>query len=180
MNADPLPRGLPLHFERIRGFLDLDMMEDAWRELDAVPLNARHDRSYRWLRIRACLGLDKHFEATKMTAEICSEYPEHEENWLFLANLLVKVGFLDLAIETLEGAQEQNDSPDIRYELAANLCASGKIELPDCEAFVYRPLQSARKSAFMTPCRLVLTGKNGYHAPLNRKPLCSTTLIPSV
>jgi tetratricopeptide (TPR) repeat protein len=128
MNAEPLPRGLPLHFERIRGFIDLDMMEDAWRELDAVPLNARDHPSYRWLRITACLGLDKHFEATKITAEICSEYPEHEENWLFLANLLVKVGFLDLAIETLERAQEQNDSPDIRYELAANLCASGKIE----------------------------------------------------
>lgn len=128
MNADPQSPELPLHFERIRGFIDLDMMEDAWRELDAVPLNARYDLSYRWLRIRTCLGLDKHFEATKMTANICSEYPEHEENWLFLANLLVKVGFLDLALEVLNGAQELNDSPDIRYELAANLCASGKIE----------------------------------------------------
>ena len=55
MSADPLPRGLPLHFERIRGFIDLDMMEDAWRELDAVPLNARDHPSYRWLRITACL-----------------------------------------------------------------------------------------------------------------------------
>lgn len=128
MNADPLPRGLPLHFERIPGFIDLDMMEDAWRELDALPLNARDHLSYRWLRITACLGLDKHFEATKMTANICSEYPEHEENWLFLANLLVKVGFVDLALEVLNGPQELNDSPDIRYELAANLCVSGKIE----------------------------------------------------
>ena len=128
MSADPLPRGLPLQFERIRGFIDLDMMEDAWRELDAVPLNARHDRSYRWLRISACLGLDKDLEAGKIAGQLCSEYPEQEENWLFLANLLVQVGHPHLAVEVLTGAQEQNDSPDIRYELAANLCASGKIE----------------------------------------------------
>jgi predicted Zn-dependent protease len=128
MSTDAEHHWLHQHLARIRGFLDQRMLEDAWRELEAVPLNARDNLSYRWLRISACLGLDKDLEAGKIAGQLCSEYPEQEENWLFLANLLVQVGHPHLAVEVLTGAQEQNDSPDIRYELAANLCASGKIE----------------------------------------------------
>jgi len=128
MNADAEHQWLHQHLARIRGFLDQRMLEDAWRELEAVPLNARGNLSYRWLRISACLGLDKDLEAGKIAGQLCSEYPEQEDNWLFLANLLSQVGQAHLAVEVLTGAQKHTASPDIRYELAANLCAIGKIE----------------------------------------------------
>jgi thioredoxin-like negative regulator of GroEL len=128
MKTEPQDHSLPLQFERIRGFLDLRMPQEAWRELDQVPLNARTDRSYRWLRITACIALDKHFEASKMVAELCREHPEDEENWLFLANLLGNMSFFELAAEVLTDALEHTDEPDIRYELAAYLCLSGKVD----------------------------------------------------
>ncbi len=128
MKTEAQDHSLPLQFERIRGFLDLRMPEEAWRELDQVPFNARADLSYRWLRVTACIGLGKDFEAAKMVAELCREYPEEEKNWLILAQLLASVSLFYLAVETLTQALEHTDESEIRYELAANLCLSGKIE----------------------------------------------------
>jgi Flp pilus assembly protein TadD len=147
MKTEPQDNSLPLQFERIRGFLDLRMPEEAWRELDQVPLNTRADLSYRWLRVTACIGLGKDFEAAKMVAELCREHPEQEENWLFLANLLASVSLSYLAVEVLTGALEHTDEPEIRYELAANLCLSGKVEeaRETLEAFLaVHPLHRAR------------------------------------
>lgn len=147
MKTEPQDNSLPLQFERIRGFLDLRMPEEAWHELDQVPLNARDNLSYRWLRITACIGLGKDFEAAKMVAELCRECPEQEENWLILAQLLASVSLFYLAVEVLTGALEHTDEPEIRYELAANLCLSGKIEeaRETLEAFLaVHPLHRAK------------------------------------
>ena len=128
METEDFPSTLRLQFERIRGFLELRNFDEAWRELEDVPPNARCDRGYRWMRINTLIGLGRPLDAVRAVDTICREYPEDHRNWLFLADLVGETGSPMLAAEVLTEALAHNDHPEVRYELAARLCQSGLTE----------------------------------------------------
>jgi tetratricopeptide (TPR) repeat protein len=119
---------LRLQFECIRGFLELQNFNEAWRELEDVPLNARRDLGYRWMRINTLIGLGRSLDAVRAVDAICREYPEDHRNWLFLADLASETGSPMLAAEVLTEARAHNNHPEVRYELAARLSQSGLTE----------------------------------------------------
>jgi len=128
METEDSPSTIRLQFECIRGLLELRNFNEAWRELEDVPLNARLDRGYRWMRINALIGLGRSLDALRAVDAICREYPEDHRNWLFLADLAAETGNSMLAAEVLTEARAHTDHPEVRYELAARLCQSGLTE----------------------------------------------------
>ena len=127
MKAEDTPSNLAVTFEIIRGFLDLKLFEDALRELDDIPMNARRDLGYFWMRIHTCLGLNRHTEAIKLMREFLCENPDDLGAWLFLADIIEMLKGPLASSEILAAAISHHDHPVFSYELAARLCEGKEL-----------------------------------------------------
>ncbi|HRQ88584.1 MAG TPA: tetratricopeptide repeat protein [Bacteroidia bacterium] len=117
----------PSWLDRSRGYLDLAMFEEAWRELDALPDDKRHLPDTHEMRIVIRLDEGRVEEALALCGVLCSLHPENHAGFIQGAYCLHALGRTEDAIEHLQsGPETLRDEPVYFYNLACYELALGK------------------------------------------------------
>lgn len=119
----------PYWLDRVRGYLDLRMFDEAWRALDALPADKRDSPEAREMRIVIRLDQGLLEEALGLCALLCSLHPENHAGFIQGAYCLHALGQTDDAIEHLQsGPETLRDEPVYYYNLACYELALGKSQ----------------------------------------------------
>lgn len=117
----------PSWLDRTRGFLDLGMFEEAWRELDQLPVDKRDRPEAHEMRIVVRLDQGRTGEALALCAILCSLHPDNHAGFVQGAYCLHSLGRTDDAIAHLQsGPESLRDEPVYFYNLACYELALGK------------------------------------------------------
>jgi predicted Zn-dependent protease len=123
----PTPMTEPYWLDRARGYLDLAMYEEAWREIDLLPSDKRDHPDAREFRIIIRLDEGRTEEALALCGILCSLHPENHAGFIQGAFCLHALGRTEDAIELLQsGPETLRDEPVYFYNLACYELALGK------------------------------------------------------
>lgn len=119
----------PYWLDRVRGYLDLRMFEEAWRELDLLPADKRNLPETHEMRIVIRLDQGLIEESLALCGILCSLHPENHAGFIQGAYCLYALGRTDDAIEHLQsGPETLRDEPVYYYNLACYELALGKSQ----------------------------------------------------
>lgn len=117
----------PSWLDRTRGFLDLGMFDEAWRELDQLPPDKRERPEAHEMRIVIRLDQGRTGEALALCAILCSLHPDSHAGFVQGAYCLHSLGRTDDAIAHLQsGPETLREEPVYFYNLACYELALGK------------------------------------------------------
>lgn len=119
----------PSWLDRARGYLDLSMHEEAWRELDRLPPDKRERPETREMRIVVRLDQGRLDEALALCGVLCSLHPENHAGFIQGAYCLHALDRTEDAIEHLQsGPETLREEPVYFYNLACYELALGKAQ----------------------------------------------------
>lgn len=117
----------PSWLDRTRGFLDLGMFDEAWRELDNLPSDKRERAETHEMRIVIRLDQGRTGEALALCAILSSLHPDNHAGFVQGAYCLHALGRTDDAIAHLQsGPDTLREEPVYFYNLACYELALGK------------------------------------------------------
>lgn len=119
----------PFWLDRTRGYIDLSMYDEAWRELDSLPGELRDSQEAREMRIIIRLDEGKLEEALSLCGALCRRHPGNHAGFIQGAYCLHSLGRTEDAIEFLQtGPETLRDEPVYFYNLACYEVALGKTQ----------------------------------------------------
>lgn len=119
----------PSWLDRVRGYLDLAMYDEAWLELDRLPADKRDRPEAREMRIVVRLDQGRTEEALALCGILCSLHPDNHAGFIQGAYCLHALGRTEDAIEHLQsGPETLREEPVYFYNLACYELALGKTQ----------------------------------------------------
>lgn len=117
----------PYWLDKTRGYIDLAMHAEAWRELDNLPPERRGSPEAQEMRIAIRLDQQNLEEALALSQVLCEVHPENHAGFVQGAFCLHQLGRTDEAIDHLQaGPKTLLDEPVYFYNLACYELALGK------------------------------------------------------
>lgn len=119
----------PYWLDRARGYLDLSMYEEAWREIDRLPSEKRDSPEAREMRIVIRLDEGNLAEALSLCGALCRQHPDNHAGFIQGAYCLHALERTLDAIDFLQsGPETLRDEPVYYYNLA---CYEVALEKPE-------------------------------------------------
>lgn len=113
--------------ERIRGYIDLGMHDDAWREIRSLPPERSGTPEAQELRIIVMLDRGEFEDALALSENLCDLFPEHPAGFVQGAYCLHARGDTQAAIDFLQsGPEALRGEPVYFYNLACYELALGR------------------------------------------------------
>lgn len=113
--------------DRVRGYLDLSMHDEAWRELDRLPPDKRDRSEVREMRIVVRLDQGRIEDALDLSGALCHLDPDNHAGFIQGAYCLHSLGRTSDAIAHLQsGPETLREEPVYFYNLACYELALGK------------------------------------------------------
>lgn len=117
----------PYWLDKTRGYIDLAMYDEAWRELDGLPAGKCDHPEALGMRIIIRLDENKVEEALSLSRSLCEAYPDSHVGFIQGAFCLHQLGRTEEAIDHLQsGPETLLDEPVYFYNLACYELALGK------------------------------------------------------
>ena len=117
----------PYWLDKTRGYIDLEMYEEAWRELDGLSPEKRDSADAFGMRIIIRLDQSNVEEALALSIKLCKAHPESHAGFIQGAFCLHQLGRTEEAIDHLQsGPESLLDEPVYFYNLACYELALGK------------------------------------------------------
>jgi len=117
----------PYWLDKTRGYIDLAMYEEAWRELDQLPAEKRSSPEAHEMRIIIRLDQQDLEEAFALSEILCEIHPDNHAGFIQGAFCLHALGRTSEAIDHLQaGPETLRDEPVYFYNLACYELALGK------------------------------------------------------
>jgi len=117
----------PYWLDKTRGYIDLAMHDEAWRELDNLPPEKRASLEAQEMRIIIRLDQQNLDEALSLSQLLCDVHPENHAGFVQGAYCLHQLGRTDEAIDHLQsGPESLLEEPVYFYNLACYELALGK------------------------------------------------------
>ena len=119
----------PSWLEKVRGYLDLRMIDEAAREIEKLPPHRRGSPEAQEMRITIQLDKGDLAEALTLCEILCDLAPENHAGFIQGAYCLHEMGRTDEAIDHLQsGPQSLRDEPIYFYNLGCYELAMGRDE----------------------------------------------------
>lgn len=116
----------PWH-EKIRGYIDLKMLDEAWNAIEQLPPDERSSPEAQELRIIVMLDRGRLHDAWELSAALSDLHPENHAGFIQGAWCLHARGETERAIEHLNsGPSSLREEPIYFYNLACYELALGK------------------------------------------------------
>jgi tetratricopeptide (TPR) repeat protein len=113
--------------ERIRGYIDLEMLEDAWREIGNLAPSISGTPEAQELRIIVMLDRGELEDALSLSLNLCDLFPDHPAGFVQGAYCLHAQGNTQAAIDHLQsGPDILREEPVYFYNLACYEVALGR------------------------------------------------------
>lgn len=113
--------------ERIRGYIDLEMLDDAWREIGNLDPSVSGTPEAQELRIIVMLDRGEYAAALSLSENLCDLFPEHPAGFVQGAYCLHAQGKTQAAIDHLQsGPDILREEPVYFYNLACYEVALGR------------------------------------------------------
>lgn len=115
--------------ERIRGYIELGMLDDAWREIESLPPELSGTPEAQEVRIIVMLDQGRLEEALALSENLCDLFPDHPAGFVQGAYCLHARGDTAGAIAHLQsGPESLREEPVYFYNLACYELALGRDE----------------------------------------------------
>jgi tetratricopeptide (TPR) repeat protein len=123
---------LPVHvakrLEAALGYLDLDLPEEAWRELDQIEQPHHELPEIMFGRVDVRMRQKRWAEAIKLADRLCAEHPEHHAAYISRSFCLHSMGrTLDARQKLKEAPRSIAHVPIYHYNLACYECQLGNL-----------------------------------------------------
>jgi predicted Zn-dependent protease len=119
----------PYWLDKTRGYIDLAMHEEAWRELENLPPEKRSSPEAQEMRIIIRLDQQELEEALRLSRALSKFHPDNHAGFIQGAYCLHQLNRTGEAIEHLQsGPETLLDEPVYFYNLACYELALGKTE----------------------------------------------------
>ena len=123
------PTVLQFRMNRIEGYCDLGMWEDAEQERAALGTLLDHNPAGRELKLRILMGTGDWPRAVKLAMDLANEFPEQGHWFTHTAYCLHELGRTQEAREFLmTGPSSLKDDPLFYYNLACYECMLGRLD----------------------------------------------------
>lgn len=115
--------------EKIRGYIDLGMLDDASREIDRLPPRQSGTPDVEELQIIIMLDREEYESALSLSENLCTLFPEHPAGFVQGAYCLHAQGKTQEAIDHLQsGPETLREEPVYFYNLACYEVALGRTQ----------------------------------------------------
>jgi len=119
----------PSWLERARGYIDLGMFDEAWREIENLPPHLSGTPEAQEMRIIVMLDRGEWTEALALSEILCDLHPDNHAGFIQGAYCLHAMGDSRAAIEHLQsGPGSLREEPVYFYNLACYELALGREE----------------------------------------------------
>ncbi len=113
--------------ERIRGYIDLEMLDEAWREIGNLDPSISGSPEAQELRIIVMLDRGQYEDALSLSENLCDLFPGHPAGFVQGAYCLHARGDTQAAIDHLQsGPDVLQEEPVYFYNLACYEVALGR------------------------------------------------------
>lgn len=119
----------PSWLESIRGYIDLSMLDEAWKTIEALAPDQQSTSHALEMKIIILLNQKKLEEALQLCIRLCADYPEHHAGFIQGAYCLHELNRTDEAQEHLQsGPASLRQEPVYFYNLCCYDLCLGKEE----------------------------------------------------
>lgn len=119
----------PTWLEKARGYIDLGMLDEAWRELEKLPPSREASEQAQEMRIIVLLDRGEHEKAFANCEVLCDLHPENHAGYVQGAWCLHAGGDPEAAIAHLQsGPESLREEPVYFYNLACYEVALGRAQ----------------------------------------------------
>ena len=155
----------PTWLESTRGYIDLHMLDEAWKTLDTLPENQRDQAPAIEMRIIVRLDQKRLDDALALCHELCEKFPDNHAGYIQGAYCLHELGRTEEALEHLQsGPATLRREPVYFYNLCCYDLSLGKEDAASAwlnRAFEMSPgyADEALKDPDMEPIRHLIERK---------------------